>query len=439
MRMYALSNWFFFIATVLWSSFIFYKRRYYFIKPSILLITFSIIFFQLPLALYSDMYEAAVPDPYVLGFLIHAYILVGLCVSLFTFQESTRSVWNRITRELAIDYRVNKPAVFILAGVVICIVSVYFDHVPLRETGLYAVLTNPAMAVVARERSLKLLDNHALVYAFSLMTSSLAPMLAVMFFWMGAKYLLQRRFVPLAITGIGAISLMIIVSLPGARVSAVNLLLVVSISFYLVRRFPFHPVKISLLFILIVTPGVLIGVYREGMYWEGREFGFDLYLQYLWDFIGRRILQDPLKVGSWYIHDAQTYGLFGVSAVPKLAAITGYDALDVTNYIGLRYQPKAGPTVSAGAGYLLTYYSYFGIISLLISLIGLWLLDMAIFVYKKLSQPLLIPCISVVSLSTLSFISSDYTTVMVTHGFAVTLIIAFTVDAITARSRRNVP
>jgi hypothetical protein len=232
----------------------------------------------------------------------------------------------------------------------------------------------------------------------------------------------------LIIAGIAGIALMFIVSLPGARISAVNMLLVISISFFLVKRFPFHPVKIFLIFLLRVSPGVLIGMYREG-----RAFGFDLYVQYLWDFIGRRILQDPLEVGSWYIHHAQTYGLFGISAIPKLAAITGHDVLDVTNYIGLRYQPHAGPTVSAGAGYLLTYYSYFGIISLLISLIGLLLLDMAVFVYKKLSRPILIPCISTVSLTTLSFISSDYTTVMVTHGFGVTLIIAFIIDAITVR------
>jgi len=107
----------------------------------------------------------------------------------------------------------------------------------------------------------------------------------------------------------------------------------------------------------------------------------------------------------------------------------------VPNYIGLRYQPNAGPTVSAGAGYLLTYYSYFGVASLLISLIGLWLLDMAVYVYGKLSPSFLIPCVSAVSLSTLSFISSDYTTVLVTHGFAVTLIIALSVDAATARRR----
>jgi len=430
MSLYAIINWFFFITCVSLLGFIFYSRRYYFVKPSIQLITFSILFFQFPLAIFSETQEVAVPDPYILSFLIHGYILMGLAVSLYTFQDTSRTVWKRITEGRVSDPRVNERAIVILTGAVICIVSIYLVPVPVRETGLYAVFANPSMAVVAREHSLKLLDNQALVYAFSLMTSSIAPMLAVMLSALGTHLFFERRFFSLAIISLAIISLMLAVSLPGARVSAVNLLFVICISFFLIKGIPFHPARLFLLFILIVTPGVLIGMYREG-----KAFGFDLYLQYLWDFIGRRILQDPLEVGSWYIHHAQTYGFFGIPALPKLAALTGFDALNVPNYIGLRYQPNAGPTVSAGAGYLLTYYSYFGVASLLISLIALWLLDMAVYVYEKLSHSFLIPCVSAVSLSTLSFISSDYTTVLVTHGFAVTLIIALSVDTATARRR----
>jgi hypothetical protein len=429
MSLYSVINWFFFITCALLIGFIFYSRRYYFVKPSILLITFSIIFFQFPLAIFSATYEVTVPDPYILSFLIHGYILIGLTVSLYTFKDSAKAVWNRITREAVSDYRANKYAVVILMGAIICIIAIYLAYVPFSETGLYAVFANPAAAVIARERSLKLLDNHALVYAFSFMTSSMAPMLAIMLFLMGTQYFLKRRLVLFAITGFVIISLMIIVSLPGARVSAVNLLLAMCISFFLIKGLPFQPAKLLLLLVLIVTPGTLIGIYRDG-----EAFGFNLYLQYLWDFIGRRILQDPLEVGSWYIHHAQTYGLFGISAIPKLAAIIGYDALNVPNYIGLRYQPNAGSTISAGAGYLLTYYSYFGATSLILSLIGLWLIDMAVYVYDKLSGALLVPCVAAVSLTTLSFISSDYTTVLITHGFAVTLIIASSLNTLTARS-----
>ena len=74
MSLYLVINWFFFITCALLIGFIFYSRRYYFVKPSILLITFSIIFFQFPLAIFSATYEVTVPDPYILSFLIHGYI-----------------------------------------------------------------------------------------------------------------------------------------------------------------------------------------------------------------------------------------------------------------------------------------------------------------------------------------------------------------------------
>lgn len=421
--MYVFLNWFFYIVTALWLGFLFFKHRHYFIKPSIILITLSHVFFQLPLALYSHKYEYAVPDPYMLSFLINGYILIGLSVSLYTFQNSSLVIWKRISALNIENYEVNGRIISFFSIIIILIVTVYLFYVPFSETGLYAIVNNPAMASLARERSLKLLDNRVLVYAYSIMTSVLAPLLAVLLFFAGLKCLSVRRYSLCFIIGLSIFFLMVFVSLPGARVSAINLLLAMTVSFLLFKRLPFHPVKLVFILLLIVVPGVLIGVYREGT-----ELGVDTFFRYSWDFIGRRIFQDPLEVGSWYIHQAQTKGLFGVAAIPKLAALIGYDSLNVPNLIGLGYQPGAGPTVSAGAGYLFAYYSYFGAVSIILSLAALWLLDLALYVYRELSDTLLIACISAVCLSSLSFISSEYTTVLITHGFALILIISFALN-----------
>ena len=422
--MYVFLNWFFCIITAVWLGYLFFKKRYYFIKPSIILITLSHIFFQLPLAIYSQKYEYAVPDPYMLSFLINGYILIGLLISLYTFQKSSIIIWNRISTLNLGDYEVDGWVIFLFSMIILLIASIYLFYVPFSETGLYAVLNNPTMAAIARERSLKLLDSQTLGYAYSLMTSVLAPLFAVILFFSAAKYFLAKRYTLVFILTLLILLLMFTVSLPGARVYAVNLLLVMTISFLLLKGLPFHPVKLFLLLLLIVIPGVLIGIYREGT-----ALGFNTFFHYSWDFIGRRIFQDPLEVGSWYIHHAQTNGLFGVGAVPKLASIVGYDALNVPNFIGLRYQQGAGSSVSAGAGYLLTYYSYFGPLSIIVSLIGLWLLDMALYVYMALRHSFLIPCVSAVSLSILSLISSDYTTVLITHGFALILIVSIAFNA----------
>jgi len=425
--MYVYLNWFFYIITAFWLGYLFFKKRHYFIKPSIILITLSHIFFQLPLAIYAHKYEYAVPDPYMLSFLINGYVLMGLLVSLYTFQKSSLIIWQRVSTLNLRNYKINGCLIFTFAIIIVSVVSIYLFYVPFSETGLYAVIKNPDMAAMARERSLKLLDSQTLGYAYSLMTSVLAPLLAVIVFFAGLKYFLKKKYTISFISVLFIFLLMLAVSLPGARVYAVNLLLVMTVSFLLLKGLPFHPIKLLLLLFLIVIPGVLIGIYREGA-----ELGGDTFLRYGWDFIGRRIFQDPLEVGSWYIHQAQTNGFFGVSAVPKLASITGYDALNVPNIIGLRYQQGAGASVSAGAGYLLSYYSYFGPLSIIVSLAGLWMLDIALYVYLVLRDSLLIPCVAAVSLSTLAFISSDYTTVLVTHGFMLILIISLVFNLISS-------
>jgi hypothetical protein len=132
--------------------------------------------------------------------------------------------------------------------------------------------------------------------------------------------------------------------------------------------------------------------------------------------------------GVMYVHHSEVEGRFGIAAVPKLATLLGVDVINVPNLIGLRYSERALDTVSAVAGYLFTYYSYFGISSLIFSLVGLWFLDVAIIIYGKLSPHLLLPCIAAISVSTLSFISSDYTTAWLTHGFGIILFLSWMTD-----------
>jgi len=94
-------------------------------------------------------------------------------------------------------------------------------------------------------------------------------------------------------------------------------------------------------------------------------------------------------------------------------------------------------SVSAVAGYLFTYYSYFGIAALFFSILGLWLIDVALLVYERLSNVMLLPCIAAISLSILAFISSDYTVVWLTHGFGVILLLSWLIDRFIVSSGRK--
>lgn len=420
--LYVFLNWFFCLITLSFLALIFFSKRYLFIKPSILLLAYSHIFFQWPLAIYSGYYEKFLLDPFVFAFLIHAYILTGLLVSVFILNHKARMIWEQVTNRQTRDVKVSLGAVLILGVLTVGVTIFYLENVPFSQTGLYAIFSRPEVSGLWRERSLKLLENQTLKYAYSIMVSSIAPLLVVMLFFAFLNGFKRLKMIMALFCIAAIIGVAFVVSLPGARVSTVNILLAITFAYLFHRGLPFRPLKIFLLIAVILLLPALLSILREG-----REVRFDRLLTYL-GYVGRRTFLQTMDVGSWYVHYSQVEGRFGIAAVPKLAALLGVDVTNVPNIIGLRYREYPLASVSAVAGYLFTYYSYFGIFSLIFSIMGVWFLDVAIIIYGKLSHHLLLPCIAAISVSTLSFISSDYTTTWLTHGFGIILFLSWMID-----------
>ena len=427
---YVILNVFYCTCTALWIAGIFFTRRYLFIKPSMLLLTFSHIFLQWPISIYAGYYEHFLPDPYVFALLIHAYMIIGLFVTVFAFRRNAKTIWYRITDQYLLENAISIKAVVFTTALVVCVVFVYLAYVPFNSTGLYAIFMDPSIAAEARENSLKLLDNQALQYAFSLMVSSVAPLLAVMLSLLLMKAISKRALLKIPIPVLLLFFLAFAVSMPGARISVVNMIIVIAIAQLFRKGLPFKPFKFFLLLLLLLLPPAILSILREG-----KDMEVGILFEYL-GYLARRTFIITMDVGSWYIHYAQVHGAFGIASVPKLAVIMGVTPVNTPNLIGLTYMVTALKSVSAVAGYLFTYYSYFGITSVIFSLFGLWLLDVALLVYKRLSNVMLLPCIAAANLSILSFISSDYTTVWLTHGFGVILLLSWLIDHFIVSSGR---
>lgn len=420
---YVLLNAFLCICTAFGIGGIFCIRRYLFVKPSMLLLTFSHIFFQWPITIYAGYYEKFLPDPYVFAFLIHAYILVGLLVTVFTFRGNARRIWVRITDSAFLrNAVVGRKAIFLLFSLVLCVMGVYFFYVPFASTGLYAIFADPSNAAMAREQSLKLLDSRALKYGYSLMVSSIAPLLAVMLSIRIAGEFRKRNYYAVMIYIIFFSFLAFSVSVTGTRVAMVNLLIVIAMALLFHKGLPFKPFKGFLFLIILLFLPTILTILREG-----KAIALGNMIEYL-GYLARRTFILTMDVGSWYVHYSQIHGSFGVASIPKLAVALGVEPVNTPNLIGLTYTNTSIKSVSAVAGYLFTYYSYFGIASLLFSVLFLWFLDVALLVYKRLSNGMLLPCMAAASLSILSFISSDYTTVWLTHGFGVILLLSWLID-----------
>jgi len=419
---YVILNVFFCIFTTFWIAGIFFTRRYLFIKPSMLLLTFSHIFFQWPISIYAGYYEHFLPDPYAFSLLIHAYMIIGLLVTVFTFHNKARMIWDRITDPFLLEDAVSIKAIVFTTTLVACVIVAYLAYVPFDSTGLYAIFTNPSTAAEAREKSLKLLDSRALKYAYSLMVSSIAPLLAVLLSVSFIRDIERRNFVNIPIYTLLFLFLAFAVSMTGARISVVNLLIVIAIAQLFRKGFPFKPFSFFLLLLLLLLPPTILSIIREG-----KAIGVGIIFEYL-GYLARRTFVLTMDVGSWYVHYSQIHGYFGVASIPKIAVILDVVPVNTPNLIGITYVDNALKTVSAVAGYLFTYYSYFGIASLFFSIVCLWILDVALLVYERLSDVMLLPCVAGASLSILSFISSDYTVVWLTHGFGVILLLSWIID-----------
>jgi hypothetical protein len=410
-------NIFFCVTVFVWLLILFFEKRHLFIKPSIQLIAFTNIFYQWPLAIYSSHYGAFLPKPFDISFLIHTYTCMGLLLSTFTLDTSSRSVWLRLMKPSTRTTETRRDIKLLLLFSVMLITLYYLSRVPIAKTGLYAILFAPETATMAREESLKLLDDQLLKYAFAIMKSALIPLLVAICSLCLLENLKQHH-VKRAIVNLIIIALLgLIVSLPGDRSSLVYLLIVVAASFFLSNGLRVRPVYVIVFLALALFPSVLLGLLREG----NVDIASNL-MGYYAEILDRAFVT-PFDVCTWYIHYAQTHGTLGIYGVPKISHLFGAPSVDLPNLMALTYGKNPLPTASANAGYLLTYYSYFGMPSLLLSLPGLLLSDVAVIAYLYMDDDLLLPSMSAIALSTLMFILSDYTTVFITHGFAVILII----------------
>jgi len=255
--------------------------------------------------------------------------------------------------------------------------------------------------------------------------SGAAPLLAILLAIELRHRFTSRNYVSVFICVAGLAALLVASSLPGARGTAVKLLLVVTIAVLLRKGLPFRPVPFVLIVATILAPAVILSLLRENQSISAANF-----VQYLGKYIFSRAFIMPLQVGAFYVHYAQTYGFIGIAGVPRLAVLLGVTPIDVPDTIGNLYAYSGIQNVraSANGGFLLSYYSYFGILSLPLSLVLLKLLDVTLKLYGRLVPSILLPTVAAISVAELAFISSDFTTVLVTHGFLIILLLAFALN-----------
>jgi len=434
MSIFVLLNWIFCLATSIFLIIVLWRYRFLLIKPSIIIIVFFHIRIQWIATIQAEYIENFLIEPSSFFILVHIFPLVGLTVAFFFFHKRTFAIYSRLKTINHHPLSVDKKVIAILILIVIAISVLYLSYIPLQKTGLYTILIEPSKSAQAREASLKLVANPLIRYSYSFLKNVFVPLLSVFLIISILQNIKTKLSRTLIATGM-LIFTFVIVSFTGARSPAAVLILTMVWALYLKKGMPFRPLYLFIALLLVLSPAVLISILREG-----NVLNIPLFINYMTGGIFNRVFVIPMKVGLFHVYHAQMYGLFGVAAIPKIAIPLGLQPVNVANLIYINYFHYAQtiPSGLANTCYVFSYYSYFGILSVILSLFCLWALDLSILIFRKIKNDwVLLACIASMFSASISFISVDFTIALVTNGFLLLLLVSWIMDKMNSYFRKN--
>jgi len=387
-----------------------YRERFQLVKPSTIFCVFFVIQVQLPSAVQATWIESRLKDPWAYFVLTHVFPLIVLLVGLTLFRRTAVSHYERGRNIAAKQLSGSHGAVLLLASICVFVALGYLSQVPWSSTGLYALIYETGGALDAREKSMKLLDNALLRYAFVMMSFVVAPVLAALLAFRLRSAWSDRNFPTLMFYGAALGVLVLIVSLYGARGPAVMMFLAAAFALSMSAGFPIHVVRFSLALIIVLGIPSAITLRANSLSPADPVFA-DAYVSVLDRVFGRNIVSNV-----WTIEYVEELGTFGVSGFPKLASLVGEEAVDVFNVVGRKFRPM-NESISANSGFHYAYYACFGFAALFPCMLLLWALDSALFWLRRLPASWLLPCLAAMAVAVSKFTYTFYTTALFSGGF----------------------
>lgn len=426
-------NWSLCVFTAAVLAVVLSRDRFLLVKPSVWVVVWFHVVIQWAAAVEAAFVEAYLPFPWTFAGLVHGFPLATFVGSAAMGRGAARRIFYRATREPPGDLGVMWREILATTALIAAFVAVYLSAVGVERTGLYAVLFDPSRATLAREESLKLIDSRFIRYGYAFMASALAPITAgsmATLLWLLTR---RGRLVEAMLLIPVFAAVLLAVSMTGARGFAANLLLVVLFTYFVRQGFAVRPFPILGGLVAVLLIPTAITLLREG-----QAITAETFREYFAAILDRAFVS-PMKVGVYYVHYAQTKGLFGIGAVPKVAGFLGVVSVDASNVIGLEHVPRAPESISAGGAFVFSYYSYFGAWVFPLCCVATWTLDLALVVYRGLSPNTLVTCVAAICASAQSFTAADFTPALVTHGFVPLLVLAVMLDRMCTRGTWSGP
>lgn len=406
-------------------AYLFIRRPQVFVRPSMQVLAFYHLLIQWPVAYLSRFIESWVHDPWHVFMLVHGFVLIGIPLALSGSRQAVREIWSRLRGDGA-GVSDNTWAVNALFVAAIGCAAVYLTAVDITDTGLYVLLTDPVHASEARVESLKALQSMLPKYALSVLSSTIAPLFTAyaVFAWLHRTntWRWNSLYPALLLPVVWTLAL-----LSGAKGIAVFLVMVVVATYLWDRRLRLPLAAAVLVIPIMLVPAVAYVVVIANAHYE---VGAMALMDRLAEAILKRAFLVPATTGIWHIDYAQTEGVVGVAGQLRLASALGIESIRLPMVIGQYYGPayygdEVATHFSANTGFLFTTYACFGLFGLPLALAMLLCCDLPLILLRLLPRSWLVPAMGATSVAVLKFIQSDYTTVWLTHGFGLIVLVAW--------------
>lgn len=478
---------------------VYQKFRYILVKPSFLLVVWSHIFFQWPMAIYSSYYVDWLEHPAPLFILVHGFVIGGFLLSLATNRRIAQEAWSRLpTNALDVDRKKLLVWIGFVFALSSALIYIYLLYVPFECTGLVALLTNPTSVIYIRELTMKLLNDAPPRYVFSFFSACVAYALFALSLLSALRGRHEKNIFAIVRSFVLIFLCIVAVSLTGVKGNIVKLVIVGAFLAFWMNKASFSLRSLrsyALAIAFSILPALLFNIFFTFNSPNGSSEKITSCMKMLsldgaiclqtWDsalaasapmpaatppssqltgtpevqpapfeIFGKvtlrvllqveetlkRIFLVPFEVGGWYVDYGQRHGSLGFFAIPFVAKVLQKPMIDLPNIIGKTYGPRyyshaVLPSISAGSGFLFSYYAYIGMWSLPISFAALLLLDFILYIYNKVDRYLFLIFVTIFSVQSMMFLQADFTTTAVTHGVIPLLVLIVVLNFLTCRMK----
>ena len=393
------------------------------VKPSMQFIIAANLLLQWPMALMQDRIFEGIDSPGIVAVWIALPLLAALTWIPFVGGPTSVAVRARarIRTVDRVTYAASLRILRILWVGIGVVTAWYLATVPITSTGLYVILTNPALAALAREDSLKLLTNKPLVYAYLGAALVLCPVACALSLRL-IRAAWHERHMGSAVVMLASFgAALAVASLSGARSFPARVILIAVLSVWFESG-----MRVSLFRLIAIPSVVLIPIGLLTVLREGKAADVATVAEYVGGAVTDRMLLVPSQVGVLHLRYAQDRGDFGIAAVPKLAAIAGVAPVNPANIVGRYYFKDSGPTTFSNASFLFTYISYFGFAGVLLNILLVGALEWTMLVLSRTGPTLLAPMLAFFAVANVGYLSADYSTVLMSNGIFLAALLAIT-------------